>query len=49
MKLYLVRHGEAEASRDDLADRERALTSHGRDQALALKVWLADRGVEQLH
>jgi phosphohistidine phosphatase len=46
MKLYLVRHGEAEASRDDLADRERALTSHGRDQVLALKVWLANRGVE---
>ena len=46
MKLYLVRHAEAEASRDDLADRERALTIHGRDQAGALRVWLANRGVK---
>ncbi len=44
MRLYLIRHAEAEGSDDDLPDHDRPLTSDGQQQARALGVWLAQRG-----
>ena len=44
MRLYLIRHAEAEGSHDDRPDHDRPLTGHGRQQARALGVWLAEQG-----
>lgn len=43
MKLYLLRHGEAEDSR--ISDFSRRLTAHGRDQAANRAMQLADEGI----
>ena len=45
MRLYLIRHAEAEGADDDLPDHDRPLTGDGQQQARALGVWLAQRGV----
>ena len=44
-ELILLRHAEAEASKDGKDDRERKLTEHGKNEARAAGEWLASHGI----
>ncbi|MGH2469546.1 MAG: SixA phosphatase family protein, partial [Chloroflexota bacterium] len=44
MKLYVMRHGPAEAQRDGLADADRALTAEGRAETVGVARGLARLG-----